>query len=485
MKKTITLARGDGIGPEITNSVLDILKNAGADLDFEEIEIGEKAYLGGAPSGIPDSAWDVIHKNKILLKAPLTTPQGGGYKSVNVTLRKSLGLFANIRPVRSFPGYIPLSDKKMDMVIIRENEEDLYAGVEYRTSVNTRIALKIITRKGCERIIRYAFEYARLHSRKKVSCVIKDNIMKITDGLFHNTFKEIAKDYPEISTDSIIVDIGSAKIASKPGLFDVIVTLNLYGDIISDIAAEVSGSVGLAGSANIGTGYEKCAGYAIFEAVHGSAPDIAGKNIANPSGLLNAAILMLHHIGQGEVATKIENALLKTIEDGIHTADIYSATVSKAKASTKDFANAVIANLGKLPVHIPVVENITKVMKPFEYQAIGEKAIVECIGVDIFTEDVAAPISDIVDKIRKGQKNLALANVSARGMMVWSEIMERCSTNIDGLVRFRFFAKNKKASKQDMIEVQQLLNDIGLDFHILHKLYLYDGQEGFTNMQGQ
>ncbi|MDZ5761914.1 Isocitrate dehydrogenase [Candidatus Cyrtobacter comes] len=479
MKKTITLAKGDGIGPEIANSVLEILKKAGADLDFEEIEIGEKAYIAGAPSGIPDSAWDVIHKNKILLKAPLTTPQGTGYKSVNVTLRKSLGLFANIRPVRSFPGYVPNSDKKMDMVIIRENEEDLYAGVEYRSSLNTRIAVKIITHKGCERIIRYAFEYARLHNRKRVSCIIKDNIMKITDGLFHKIFKEIALEYPDINTDSIIVDIGSAKIATKPWLFDVIVTLNLYGDIISDIAAEVSGSVGLAGSSNIG------AGYAIFEAVHGSAPDIAGKNIANPSGLLNAAILMLNHIGQGDIATKIENALLKTIEDGVHTADIYNESISTKKANTKEFTDAVVSNLGKLPYKIQVVENNAKVMKSFDYKAAEENSIVECIGVDIFTEDLAEPVYNIVEKIRKGQKNLEIKHVSARGMMVWSEATDRCSTNVDGLVRFRFFAKNKTASNLDVIEVQKLLNEIGMNFHILHKLYLYDGQEGFTNMQGQ
>ena len=253
MSKTpITIARGDGIGPEIMDATLKILDAAKAELDIEEIVIGESVYKQGHSSGIEPSAWDSIRKTKILLKAPITTPQGGGVKSLNVTLRKSLGLYANIRPVRSFFPYVETKHPLMDVVIIRENEEDLYAGIEHRQTSEVYQCLKLITRPGTEKIIRYAFEYAQRRGRKKVTCVTKDNIMKLTDGLFHKTFDEIKQDYPELETDHLIVDIGMAKLADYPDMFDVIVLPNLYGDIISDIAAEIAGSVGLAGSANLG-----------------------------------------------------------------------------------------------------------------------------------------------------------------------------------------------------------------------------------------
>src|SRR5690606_24987824 len=213
-------------------------------------------------------------------KAPITTPQGGGYKSLNVTTRKALGLYANVRPCVSYNPFIASKHPEMDVVIVRENEEDLYAGIEYRQTNDVYQCLKLISRPGSEKICRYAFEYARTNNRKKVTCFIKDNIMKLTDGIFHKVFDEVAAEYPEIESDSLIVDIGSAFLADRPGTLDVIVTENLYGDIISDIAAQITGSVGLAGSANIGDDY------AMFEAIHGSAPTIAGKNIANPSGLL-------------------------------------------------------------------------------------------------------------------------------------------------------------------------------------------------------
>ena len=222
----------------------------------------------------------------------------------------------------------------MDVVIVRENEEDLYAGIEHRQTDEVVQCLKLISRPGCEKIIRYAFEYARLYKRKKVSCFVKDNIMKLTDGLFHSIFKEIAAESPDIDTDSWIIDIGAARLADTPEMFDVIVTSNLYGDVLSDIAAQITGSVGLAGSSNIG---EKCA---MFEAIHGSAPDIAGKNIANPSGLLRGAVMMLNHIGQQDIAEKVINAWACTIEEGIHTADIYKEGVSKERVGTDAFADA-------------------------------------------------------------------------------------------------------------------------------------------------
>src|SRR6056300_615190 len=276
----ITVAKGDGIGPEIMDATLKILKSAGAEIEIDEIQVGEKVYLSGNTSGISSESWDIIRQNKVLLKAPITTPQGGGYKSLNVSMRKSLGLYANVRPCKSFYPYVQTKHPKMDVVIVRENEEDLYAGIEHQQTDEVVQCLKLISRPGCEKIIRYAFEYAKQNKRKKVTCFTKDNIMKQTDGLFHQVFNEIAEEYPEIESDHMIVDIGAAKVADTPENFDVIVLPNLYGDIISDIAAQISGSVGLAGSSNIGL---ECS---MFEAIHGSAPDIAGNNIANPSGLL-------------------------------------------------------------------------------------------------------------------------------------------------------------------------------------------------------
>ena len=348
--RTITVAKGDGIGPEIMDATLKIIMAAGAQLKIEEVEVGEKVYLAGNSSGIAREAWDTIRRNKIFLKAPITTPQGGGYKSLNVTTRKFLGLYANIRPCMSLHPFVKTKHPVMDIVIIRENEEDLYAGIEHQQTDEVVQCLKLISRPGCEKIVRYAFEYARTYNRKKVTCFTKDNIMKQTDGLFHQVFDEIGKEYPEIEKEHWIIDIGAAKLADTPEAFDVIVMPNLYGDVLSDVAAQITGSVGLAGSANIG---EECA---MFEAIHGSAPKRAGQNVANPSGLLQGAVMMLNHIGQTDVAASVQNAWLRTIEEGKHTGDIYKEGVSKVKLSTTEFADAVIANLGKKPEKFTTVE---------------------------------------------------------------------------------------------------------------------------------
>src|SRR5438105_11225169 len=319
----ITIARGDGIGPEIMDATLSILEGAGARLDIEEIEIGEKVYLAGNPAGVAPEAFESLRRTKVFLKAPITTPQGGGYKSLNVTVRKTFGLYANVRPCVSYHPFVETKHPSMDVVIVRENEEDLYAGIEYRQTAQVMECLKLISRPGCEKIVRYAFEYARRNNRKKVTCFTKDNIMKMTDGLFHKVFDEIGVDYDDIEKEHWIVDIGSAKLADTPEAFDVIVLPNLYGDILSDVAAQVAGSVGLAGSANIG---DYCA---MFEAIHGSAPRRAGQNLANPSGLMLAPVMMLVHINQPDVATLVHNAWLRTIEDGIHTYEIYTTGIRK------------------------------------------------------------------------------------------------------------------------------------------------------------
>src|SRR5437763_10889320 len=307
----ITVAYGDGIGPEIMTATLNIIKAAGARIDIEEVEGGENVYLRGISAGIEPGAWESLRRTKVFLKAPITTPQGGGYKSLNVTTRTTFGLYANVRPCVSYYPFVDTKHPTMDVVIIRENEEDLYTGIEYRQTHDMVESLKLISRPGSEKIIRYAFEYARSHGRKKVTCFIKDNIMKLTDGLFHRVFNEIAAEYPDIDNDHWIVDIGSAKLADTPEAFDVIVLPNLYGDILSDVAAQVAGSVGLAGSANIGENV------AMFEAIHGPAPRRAGRNLANPSALLLGAVMMLVHIGRPAVAERVHNAWQRTIEDGV------------------------------------------------------------------------------------------------------------------------------------------------------------------------
>lgn len=374
----ITVAKGDGIGPEIMDATLEIILAAGAEIEIEEIEVGEKVYLAGNTAGIAKESWDVIRRNKVFLKAPITTPQGGGYKSLNVTTRKFLGLYANVRPCVSLHPFVDTKHPVMDVVIVRENEEDLYAGIEHQQTDEVIQCLKLISRPGCEKIVRYAFEYAKHYGRKKVTCFTKDNIMKQTDGLFHQVFDEIAKEYPEIENEHWIIDIGAAKMADTPEAFDVIVMPNLYGDVLSDVAAQIAGSVGLAGSANIG---EECA---MFEAIHGSAPRRAGQNLANPSGLLQGAIMMLNHIGQSKIAEKVQNAWLKTIEDGIHTYDIYKEGVSKEKVGTKEFAKAVIANLGQTPKLLKSVtfaENAKLNLPKYERKAPAKK---ELVGVDLF-----------------------------------------------------------------------------------------------------
>ncbi len=342
-KVPITVAHGDGIGPEIMDATLRIIQAAGAALDIETIEIGEKVYLRGNSAGIAPSAWESLRRTKVFLKAPITTPQGGGFKSLNVTTRKTLGLYANVRPCVSYHPFVETKHHNMNVVIVRENEEDLYAGIEYQLTDDEMLCLKLISRPGSEKIVRYAFEYARQHNRKKVTCFTKDNIMKMTDGLFHKVFDEVAAEYPDIQNEHWIVDIGAAKLADTPEAFDVIVMPNLYGDILSDVAAQIAGSVGLAGSANIG---DRCA---MFEAIHGSAPRRAGQNLANPSGLLLGAVLMLVHIDQPEAAANVHNAWLRTLEEGVHTYDIYTEGISKQKVGTREFADAVIARIGEKP----------------------------------------------------------------------------------------------------------------------------------------
>lgn len=478
----ITVAHGDGIGPEIMDATLHILKEAGARLDIETIEIGEKVYLSGNSAGIAPESWDSLRRTKVFLKAPITTPQGGGYSSLNVAVRKTLGLYANVRPCVSYHPFVSTKHPAMDVVIVRENEEDTYAGIEYRQTDQVEQCLKLISRPGSEKIVRYAFEYARKFNRKKITCFIKDNIMKRTDGLFHRVFDEIAAEYPDIESDHWILDIGSAKLADTPENFDVIVMENLYGDVLSDVAAQIAGSVGLAGSSNIG---EKVA---MFEAIHGSAPRRAGQNLANPSGLFLGSILMLVHINQPDIAELAHNAWLKTIEDGVHTYDMFKDGVSTQKVGTREFAEAVVARLGKRP------ETLTPVTYSANEPAENSKPIYtirepqkkELVGVDIFVDwwkgsfyGAANEFGAAVEKLSGG--GLTLQTIANRGVKVYPGGLPDTFT-VDHW-RCRFLSTAGEGTPVTHAELNSLLQRFdaaGFDVIKTENLYYFEGARGYS-----
>jgi isocitrate dehydrogenase len=365
---------------------------------------------------------------------------------------------------------------------VRENEEDLYAGIEHRQTREVTQSLKLITRPGSERIVRYAFEYARAYGRRKVTCMTKDNIMKHTDGLFHRVFDEVAAEYPDIEAEHQIIDIGAARIAAQPERFDVIVTLNLYGDIISDIAGQIAGSVGFSGSANIGSEI------AMFEAVHGSAPDIAGRGIANPSGLLVAATQLLVHVGQAEAAQRIKNAWLTTLESGVHTADLYREGLSQEEVGTQAFADAVIARLGEEP----------RQLKPVRY---GDAPRIEVAhrevarstkrldGVDVFLDwdDGAERSADDLGaqlEAASAPTDLALKMITNRGVKVYPDgLPETFRTDH---WRCRFVAREgTELAFPDVLELLRAVDDAGLEVIKTEHLYTIDGERAYSLGQGE
>ncbi len=487
----VVVAEGDGIGPEITRATLRILDAAGARIDWKPVVLGQVAYESGVATGVPDDAWTLLRKHKVLLKGPITTPQGGGYKSVNVTLRKSLGLFANVRETKSYGPYVPTRHNEMNLVIVRENEEDLYAGIEHRQTREVTQSLKLITRPGSERIVRFAFAYARAYGRRKVTCMTKDNIMKATDGLFHKTFDAVAVEYPDIEAEHLIIDIGAARLADTPERFDVIVTLNLYGDVLSDIASQIAGSVGLGGSANVGDRV------AMFEAVHGSAPDIAGQDLANPSGMLLAAVQMLVHVGQAEVAERIANAWLRTLEDGVHTGDLYRVGSSIERVGTQGFANAVIERLGEDPRHL----------RPVHYRKIDLHVELpeppaerkELRGVDVFVDwrgDGDAGAEPATDAVRDpevlGPALAATAKavgwnlkmLTNRGVKVWPDGF--AETFCTDHWRCRFHPADGAVTDFDaVLRLLAAVHGAGYEVIKTEHLYDFDGLPGYSLGQGE
>jgi isocitrate dehydrogenase len=476
-KTPITIAYGDGIGPEIMNATLQILEAAGAALDIETIEIGEKVYLRGNTAGIEPSSWESLLRTKVFLKAPITTPQGGGFKSLNVTTRKTLGQYANVRPCVSYHPFVDTKHPNMDVVIVRENEEDLYAGIEYQLTPEVTSCIKLISRPGSEKIVRYAFEYARLHKRKKVTCFMKDNIMKMTDGLFHKIFDEIGAQYSDIEKEVWIVDIGAAKMADTPEAFDVIVMPNLYGDILSDVAAQIAGSVGLAGSANIG---DKCA---MFEAIHGSAPRRAGQNLANPSGLLLGSVLMLVHVNQPEIAERVHNAWLRTIEDGIHTYDIFAEGVSTAKVGTKEFAAAVCQRLGQKPNRLKPVSYAHKPESATAATTTTVKSAMDLKGIDLFVYWPSRNPTALAEAVGSlAGEGMTLQVIDNRGVKVWpAGIAETFCTDS---FRCRFVAQGKTEMGK-LLDIAQRVACAGIDIALTQTLRSFDDVNGYSMVQGQ
>lgn len=476
-KIPIAVARGDGIGPEIMEATLKILKASGAPLEIHEVEIGEKVYLRGCLTGIEPKTWDTIRHTKAFLKAPITTPQGGGFKSLNVTIRTTLGLYANVRPACAYAPFVETKHPHMNLVIIRENEEDLYTGIEYRQTPDMFQSLKLISRPGTEKILKYAFEYAKQNGRKKVTCFTKDNIMKFTDGEFHRLYESVAKEYPDIASEHWIVDIGSAKLADTPEAFDVIVLPNLYGDILSDVAAQISGSVGLAGSANIGDHG------AMFEAIHGSAPRRAGQDLANPSGLILASVLMLLHLHEIEAATHVHNAWIRTIEDGIHTYDIYKEGLSQKKVGTQEFAQAVIARLGKKPETLP----------PVKYHHAGKTHISshtvshsiparELVGTDVFlySRTNAAEMEKALTSLHFGSFKLTM--ITNRGARIYPEGHKE--TFCVDHWRCRFMDKSGSSHMQlEIVKLLGLLTEKGFDIIKTENLYYFDGKPAYSSSE--
>jgi isocitrate dehydrogenase len=473
-KRKITVIPGDGIGPEVVSAALKVIEATGVDIEPEVCLAGAGAFAKGIESGVPDETIESIERNKVVLKGPLETPIGYGNKSANVTLRTLFETFGNLRPVRELPGvHTPFTGRKLDIVIVRENVEDLYTGIEYMQTPGVAQALKIISRTGCEKIVELAFEFAVAAGRKRVHCATKANIMKLTEGMLQHTFEEIAKRYPQIESKHILIDNCAHQLAMRPEQFDVIVTTNMNGDILSDLTSGLTGGLGFAPSANIGNDV------AIFEAVHGSAPDIAGKNVANPTALILSAAMMLRNIGEGEAANDIEQAVLVTLESGVRSGDM----AGDAKASsTTEFADAIISNLGK--------ESSTAGARDFRALQIPEssdevqRVEVETrrvTGLDVFIESSLQPdaLAADLNEICSGT-TVALHMIGNRGNTVYPADDGRRVTLIDQY-RCRFMKKARGEALSNS-EILALLTRIGEAHTWMHveKLQQFDGEDAFS-----
>jgi len=475
-KRKITVLPGDGIGPEVVDAALAIVTATGAPVEFEKCEAGARGFQKGIATGIPKETIESIERTRVVLKGPLETPIGYGNRSANVTLRTLFETYGNIRPVRELPGVqTAFTGRKLDIVIVRENIEDLYAGIEYMQTPGVAEGLKLISREGCEKIVKLAFAFAIAEERKAVHCATKSNIMKLTEGLLQHTFEEFAPQYPSITSKHILIDNCAHQLAMRPEQFDVIVTTNMNGDILSDLTSGLTGGLGFAPSANIGNDVS------IFEAVHGSAPDIAGKNKANPTALILSAAMMLRHIGEGKAANDVEQAVLVTLESGIRTSDMIGV---RNPAATTEFTKAVIANLGKT----------SKVSPPRDYKRVelppaqlGVNAVAaksrRVVGVDVYVESELEP-KDLAASLQGLAKSsaLRLEMITNRGAMVFPASDRRVSL-VDHF-RCRFVPRTSGSEPVDA-DIITLLATIGGQYRWMHveKLQEFDGAPAFSKSQ--
>lgn len=463
----VVLIKGDGIGPEISQAIVDIFAAARIPITWIEKQAGINT-IGYAPNGLPVETMQAVKQYGIALKGPTTTPVGSGHKSVNVTLRKAFELFANVRPCKSLPG-VKTRFEFVDLVIVRENIEDTYGGIEHKQTSDVAQGLKLITRPGSIRIAKYAFEMARRTGRKRVTAAHKANIHKLTDGLFLECFQEVAAEYPEIKSDDIIVDNLCMQLVSNPEKFDVICLPNLMGDIVSDLSAGLIGGLGVAPGGNIG---ENCA---IFESVHGSAPDIAGKGIANPTALLLSSVQMLRHLGLKQYASSIEEALIQTMKDGVKTGDL------GGKATTKEFTEAVIE---RLPAEITTLNESPQ---SFSF-SMGDVPIrkplkAEWIGADVFVEH-----SDGLPKVPEKVGHLRLKMISNRGTKVYPGEMP--DIYLVDHHRCRYYSVNDQGEElyiidDDILELLRELRRRDIKWMHIEKLQRFDGKEGYSKAQGE
>jgi isocitrate dehydrogenase len=474
----VTVIAGDGIGPEVVNAARRVVDASGASIEWEEREAGAEVFKRGLPSGVPQETIDSIARTRVALKGPLETPVGFGEKSANVTLRKLFETYANIRPAREFPGVpTPYSGRGIDLVVVRENVEDLYAGIEHMQTPGVAQCLKIISRKGCEKIVRLAFEFARAEGRTSVACATKSNIMKLTEGMLKRTFEEIAPEYPEIEAWHVIVDNCAHQLVKRPEQFDVIVTTNMNGDILSDLTSALVGGLGFAPSANLGSDV------AIFEAVHGSAPKYAGKDTINPTAMIGAAVMMLRHLRYFDQAAAIENALLVTLEQGTLTRDVVG---DEKAASTTAFTDAIIANLGSTssawpareyrPLKVPDLPRDPVFVRPSSRRV---------AGVDIFVEFGGTPeeLGGRVERLVESSP-VELRIVDNRGTRVYPPT--GTPTDCVDAWRCRFMVRDSTGELSDG-DLLTLLARLAEDLRFTHveKLHEIDGAPGFSRAQGE
>jgi isocitrate dehydrogenase len=478
-KKLVTLIPGDGVGPECVRAAQRVIEATGAAIAWEERQAGARVFERGIASGVPQDTIESIRKTRVVLKGPLETPVGFGEKSANVTLRKLFETYGNIRPVRELPGVpTPYSGRGIDLVVVRENVEDLYAGIEHMQTPGVAQCLKLISSKGSEKVIRLAFALALAEGRKRVHCATKSNIMKLTEGAFKRTFEKVSREYPEIEAQHIIIDNCAHQLVKKPEQFDVIVTTNMNGDIISDLTSALVGGLGFAPSANIGNEV------AIFEAVHGSAPKYAGKNLINPTAVILSAVMMLRHLGEFEAAAKIEHAILLTLEDGkVRTGDIVGYDRG---ASTTAFTEAIIANLGRNSEHCQV--RAYKPIKLPEVPAAPDFVKAKdrrVVGVDIFVESSLSPhaLGESIEHL-VAQAPVKLKMISNRGTKVYpaTAAIPDCVDHW----RCRFIVREAGAELDDSA-IFHLLQRIAAQHRWMHveKLQEFDGTDGFTMAQGE